>query len=178
MAWPYLKMIPKQHFLCFLRYFLKLCTKKNVFLQETPQCHETRFSRIQPSIDVTGIQYERWQWRKNDAVILVALVGESILKLLSVNWISIFSNSDLDLDHIHLGSNPSKIDQSKKKMNRHDPSIVVHIYFKFHEILPASEWEMAVNVHFSKKGNNSKDNWPIKFFFWRASFQYSGSYLF
>ena len=43
---------------------------------------------------------------------------------------------------------PSKIDQSKKKMNRHDPSIVVHIYFKFHEILPASDCEMAVNVHF------------------------------
>jgi len=33
---------------------------------------------------------------------------------------------------------PSKIDQSKK-MNRHDPSIVVHIYFKFHENLPASD---------------------------------------
>ena len=49
---------------------------------------------------------------KNDAVILVALVaslvsiGQSKLKLLSGNWISIFSNSDLDLNHIHLGSNP------------------------------------------------------------------------
>jgi len=33
-------------------------------------------------------------------------IGQSKLKLLSDNWISIFSNSDLDLDHIHLGSNP------------------------------------------------------------------------
>jgi len=50
--------------------------------------------------------------KKNDAVILVALVaslvsiGQIKLKLLSGNYISIFSNSDLDLDHIHLGSNP------------------------------------------------------------------------
>ena len=33
-------------------------------------------------------------------------IGQSKLKLLSRNLISIFSNSDLDLDHIHLGSNP------------------------------------------------------------------------
>ena len=33
-------------------------------------------------------------------------IGESKLKLLSENWISIFRNSDLDLDHKHLGSNP------------------------------------------------------------------------
>jgi len=33
-------------------------------------------------------------------------IGHSKLKLLSVNWISIFSNSDLDLSHRHLGSNP------------------------------------------------------------------------
>ena len=58
------------------------------------------------------IRNERWQWRKNDAVILVALVASSLmsigqvkLNLLSGNWISMFSNSDLDLDHIHLGSN-------------------------------------------------------------------------
>jgi len=31
--------------------------------------------------------------------------GNDELKLLSGNWISIFSNSDLDLHHIHLGSN-------------------------------------------------------------------------
>ena len=31
------------------------------------------FSTIQQSIDVTGIIKERWQWRKNDAAILVAL---------------------------------------------------------------------------------------------------------
>jgi len=29
--------------------------------QETPQCDETRFSTIQPSIDVTGDRKERWQ---------------------------------------------------------------------------------------------------------------------
>ena len=33
-------------------------------------------------------------------------ICQSKLKLLSRNWISIFSNSDLDLDHRHLGSNP------------------------------------------------------------------------
>jgi len=33
-------------------------------------------------------------------------IGRSKLKLLSRNWISIFSNSDLNLDHRHLGSNP------------------------------------------------------------------------
>jgi len=32
-------------------------------------------------------------------------IGQSKLKLLSGNLISIFSNSDLDLNHIHLGSN-------------------------------------------------------------------------
>jgi len=32
-----------------------------------------------------------------------------------------------------------KLTNKKNKINRHDPSIVVHIYFKFHEILPASE---------------------------------------
>jgi len=37
-------------------------------LQEAPPCEETRFSTIQPSIDVTGIRNERWQWRKNDAI--------------------------------------------------------------------------------------------------------------
>jgi len=29
--------------------------------QETPECDETWFSTIQPSIDVTGIRNERWQ---------------------------------------------------------------------------------------------------------------------
>jgi len=105
---------------------------------------------------------KKWQWRKNDAVIVVALVActkfgvnrpkqtkvierkliflflvkatltlitdtwvaiqsclliqathtailvsidQSKLKLLSGNWISIFSKSDLDLNHRHLGSN-------------------------------------------------------------------------
>jgi len=33
-------------------------------------------------------------------------IGQSKLNLLSGNGISIFSNSDLDLDHRHLGSNP------------------------------------------------------------------------
>ena len=39
------------------------------------------------------------------AASLVSIV-QSKLKLLSGNWISIFSNSDLDLDRKHLGSNP------------------------------------------------------------------------
>jgi len=83
--------------------------------QEEPQCDETRFSTIQPSIDVTGIRNERWQWRKNDAVIFVALVActkfgvnrpkqtKVIERKLNFYF---FINSDLDLDHIHLGSNP------------------------------------------------------------------------
>jgi len=33
-------------------------------------------------------------------------IGQSKLKLLSRNGISIISNSDLELDHIHLDSNP------------------------------------------------------------------------
>ena len=33
-------------------------------------------------------------------------IGQGKLRLLSENRISIFSNSDLDLDHRHLGSNP------------------------------------------------------------------------
>jgi len=33
-------------------------------------------------------------------------IGQSKLKFLRENRISIFSNSDLDLDHRHLGSNP------------------------------------------------------------------------
>jgi len=33
-------------------------------------------------------------------------IGQSKLKFLSGNRISFFSNSDLDLDHRHLGSNP------------------------------------------------------------------------
>jgi len=45
------------------------------FIQETPQCDETRFSTIQPSIDMTEIKNERWQRGKNYAIILVALVA-------------------------------------------------------------------------------------------------------
>jgi len=30
-------------------------------LTKTPQCDETRFLTIQPSIDITGIRNERWQ---------------------------------------------------------------------------------------------------------------------
>ena len=33
----------------------------NNLQQETPQCDETRFSTLQPSIDMTGIKNERWQ---------------------------------------------------------------------------------------------------------------------
>jgi len=65
---------------------------------------------------VTGIRNERWQWRKNDAVILVALVALVVCTKFDVNrpkqtkvferkLNSIYSNSDLDLNHIHLGSN-------------------------------------------------------------------------
>jgi len=86
---------------------------RNILIQETPQCGETRFSPNQLNIYVTGIRNERWQWWKNDVVILIALVaprfvsiGLSKLKLLSGNWISIFRISDLDRNHRHLGSNP------------------------------------------------------------------------
>ena len=75
---------------------------------------ETRFSTIQPSIDVTGIRNKKWQWRKNDAVILVALIActkfgvnrPKQTKVIERKLNFYFSNSDLDLDHRHLGSNP------------------------------------------------------------------------
>ena len=62
---------------------------------------------------MTGIRNERWQWRKNDAVILVALVvctkfdanRPKQTKVFQWKLNSIYSNSDLDLNHIHLGSN-------------------------------------------------------------------------
>jgi len=77
--------------------------------QETPQCDETRFSTLQPSIDMTGIRNERWQWRKNDAINLVAPVACTkfgVNRPKQTEVIELFSNSDLDLDHRHLGSNP------------------------------------------------------------------------
>jgi len=40
---------------------------KNNNKQETPQCHETKFSTIQPRIDMTEIRNERWQWRNKRA---------------------------------------------------------------------------------------------------------------
>jgi len=61
---------------------------------------------------MTEIRHERWQWENImplfwlhwlHAPSLVS-IGQSKLKLLSGNWISIFNNSDLD--HRHLGSNP------------------------------------------------------------------------
>ena len=93
----------------------KLLPKTSLITQqETPQCNETRFSTIQPSINMTGIRNERWQWRKNDAVILVALVactkfGVNKPKQTKVNERKrnfFFSYSDVDFDHKHLGSNP------------------------------------------------------------------------
>jgi len=66
-------------------------------------------------------------------------IGQSKLKLLSGNLISIFSNSDLDLDHIHLGSNPKlRLDVSypytKFDVNRPKQTKVIeqklNFYFK------------------------------------------------
>jgi len=45
-------------------------------------------------------------------------IGQSKLKLLSGHWISIFSNSNLDLNHRHLGSNP------KPPLDTHTASLV------------------------------------------------------
>jgi len=45
----------------FLNAFDFDSLNKNKEKQETPQCDETRFSTIQPSIYVTGIRNERWQ---------------------------------------------------------------------------------------------------------------------
>ena len=42
---------------------------------ETPQCDETRFSTIQPSIYVTEIRHERRQLRKNDALVACTKFG-------------------------------------------------------------------------------------------------------
>jgi len=66
-------------------------------------------------------------------------IGQSKLKLLSRNWISIFSNSDLDLDHIHLGSN------SKLRLD------VSYPYTKFGVNRPKHTKliERKLNFHFS-----------------------------
>ena len=41
-------------------FVMKMCFWKNK-KQEMPQCDKTRFSTLQPSIDMTGIKNERWQ---------------------------------------------------------------------------------------------------------------------
>jgi len=47
-----------------------------IFVFTLPMWYKKRRnSTIQPTIDMTGIRNERWQRRKNDAVILVALVA-------------------------------------------------------------------------------------------------------
>ena len=77
--------------------------------QETPQCDKTRFSTLQPSVDMAGIKNERWQWRKNDAIILVASIACTkfgVKRYVIERKLILFSNSELDLDHRHLGSNP------------------------------------------------------------------------
>jgi len=88
---------------------------------------KTRFSTIQPSIDVTGIRNKKWQWKKNDAK----------LKLLSGNLISFFSNSDHDLDHIHLGSNRKlchdvSYPYSKFGVNRPNQTKVIELTLNFY----------------------------------------------
>jgi len=63
---------------------------------------------------MTEIRNEKWQWRKNDAVILVALVActkfgvnrPKQTKVIEQKLNFHFSNSDIDFDHTHLGSNP------------------------------------------------------------------------
>jgi len=47
---------------CFgLIYKVNLTNTGAKAKQEMPQCDETRFSTLQPSIDMTGIRNERWQ---------------------------------------------------------------------------------------------------------------------
>ena len=63
--------------------------------------------------------------------------GQSKLKLLSYNWTSIFSNSDLDLDHIHMGSNPKlRLDVSnlytKSGVNRPKQTKVIERKLNFY----------------------------------------------
>ena len=96
-----------------MSYICSYISLRNI-QQETPQCDKTRFSTLQPSIDMTGIRNERWQWRKNDAIILVASVActkfgvnrPKQTKVIEWKLNFFFSYSDLDLDHRHLGSNP------------------------------------------------------------------------
>jgi len=52
-----------------------LNTMFNIRNKKRRNATKTRFSMIQPSIDMTGIRNERRQWRKNDALLLVALVA-------------------------------------------------------------------------------------------------------
>jgi len=67
-------------------------------------------------------------------------IGQSKLKLLSGSLISIFSYSDPDLDHIHLGSNPKlcldvSYPYSKFGLNRPKQTKVIerelNFYFKY-----------------------------------------------
>jgi len=82
---------------------------------ETPQCDETRFLTIQPSIYVTEIRNERWQWWKKwcryfGSLVACTKFGVNMpkqTKVIEQKLSFFFSNNDIDLDHRHLGSNPT-----------------------------------------------------------------------
>ena len=82
-------------------------------------------------------------------------IGQSKLKFLSRNCISIFSNSDLDLDHRHLGSNPKlRLDisfpYSKFCVNRLKQTKVIERKTKVDERLPTANFSITI-TRFSLK---------------------------
>jgi len=83
--------------------------------------------------------------------------------LLSGNWISIFSNSDHTLDHIHLGSNPKlRLDVSypytKFGVNKPKQTKVIegklNFYFKVTMTLIADTWVTIQSYPYTTFGVN------------------------
>ena len=139
--------------------------------------------------------YKRWFFNKSRAITLRKIdrskrkiyrhhhrilvpIYSKCHEILPASCIEMAANMDLSINQGQLTI--MEITQSNKNINRHHHSMLVHIYFKFHEFLPTSFWEIAVNMllFFKIKGNNSKENWPIQIFIGQASSQNSGSYLF
>ena len=109
---------------------------------------------------------------------ILVLIYSKCHEILPASCIEMATNMDLSVNQGQITL--MKIIQSKKNINRHHHSMLVHIYFKFHEFLPTSFWEIAVNMllFFKIKGNNSKENWLIKKKNLQASSQNIGPYLF
>jgi len=61
MSMSYTMNLENKHLCCANGIFMAFSLNIKKFEQEASLCDETRFSTIQPSIDVTGIRNKRWQ---------------------------------------------------------------------------------------------------------------------